>query len=77
MVEATPDDNEELRNRDLSRKPVAQLSTEEKRELKRRFEEFVTVLRRDHGGGPKTKAKSAPKAVKWDPRQHRSKPGAG
>ena len=47
MVDLPREDNDELKNRDLSRKPAAQLTKEEKRELKRRFEEFVTVLRRD------------------------------
>lgn len=69
MVDVSLENNEELRNRDLSRRPVAQLSREEKLELKRRFEEFVTVLRRDHSG-PKTRKASAPKAVKWDPKRH-------
>ena len=67
MVEAPRDDNEELRNRDLSRKPVAQLSTEEKRELKRRFEEFVTAM--SGTGRPKKPAPKKP-VTKWDPALH-------
>ena len=75
MVDAPPVDNEELRNRDLSRKPAVQLSAEEKRELKRRFEEFVTVLRRKHAGKER-QLKPAPKAIKWDPRQQARKSAA-
>lgn len=76
MVDQPLDDNDELKNRDLSRKPATQLTKEEKLELKRRFEEFVTVLRHDNSG-QEHREQPAPKAVKWDPKRHGTKPAAG
>ncbi len=76
MVDVPLDDKDVLRNRDLSRKPVNLLTKEEKLELKRRFEDFVNVLRRD-SSGPERHDPPAPKAVKWDPKRHGSKPAAG
>ena len=58
---------EDIRQRDLGQIPDAELTDEERAELKRRFEEFVGRLRRkgtlDSIGPPKAK-----QIRRWDPR---------
>ncbi len=71
MTNPRRDDNDELRNRDLSRKAVLKLSGDEKRELKRRFEEFITAMRRSQPAG-KGRVEPASRTVKWDPHLHKS-----
>ncbi len=56
---------DDIRNRDLSGIPDEDLSPAEKRELQRRFNEFLTAI-----GGTLKKAKPKKKAVKWDPAVH-------
>jgi hypothetical protein len=68
MADRQRHDNHELRHRDLSRKGVAQMSHEEKLELKRRFDEFVTAMRRGEASLPARRKPAKP--VKWDPKAH-------
>lgn len=65
-------DNDELKNRDLSWQAVSTLTGEEKRELKRRLEEFITVMRRSRPAG-KDRVGPTSRAVKWDPSVHTSR----
>ena len=59
---------EDLSQRDFSQKRVDELSQAERQELRRRFEEFVTVMRgRRQGAG---KAPPAKPVTKWDPAIH-------
>ena len=65
---------DDLRQRDLSAKPESELTLEERRELKRRFEEFIGMVRKKGGleTGPKEEPK--PKEVRrWQPRRTASR----
>jgi hypothetical protein len=55
---------DDLSQRDLSGKRVQDMNPAERREMKRRFEEFVGLMKRDGGKQPAPKA--APQ--RWDPR---------
>ena len=59
---------DDLRQRDLSKKPESELTLEERRELKRRFEEFIGMVRKK--GGLETAPEEAPKPKevrRWRP----------
>ena len=59
---------DDLSQRDLSQIPDEELSPEERRELKRRFDDLVDRLRERAGMGPAKKPKKEPKRVAhWDP----------
>lgn len=64
---------DDIRERDLSQKPVNDLTMDERRELARRFKEFKQLVRergaRNLGLAPKTKAGGTGKkqVKKWDP----------
>lgn len=57
---------DDLKQRDLSNKPDSQLTAEERRELKRRFDEFVGIMR-SQGMAPAKPEKKAKRIQKWDP----------
>jgi hypothetical protein len=62
--------DDELKQRDLSSKPDSQLSAAERKELKRRFDEFVGIMR-SQGMAPQEPQKQPKKQVKkWDPAVH-------
>jgi len=54
----------DLRQADLSHLTVNQMNTEEKAEIRRRFEEFVGAFRKT---GPNEQITAAPKVKKWVP----------
>lgn len=56
---------EDLRNADLSDIPDHQLSAAERKELERRFVEFLSAMRSRIKGGKLALKKR--RAVKWDP----------
>lgn len=58
---------DDIRHRDLSQIPEDEMSPEERRELKRRFEEFVGLMRRS--SSPNALAVKPPKKKlqRWDP----------
>ncbi|MCZ4280773.1 hypothetical protein O4H49_08290 [Kiloniella laminariae] len=57
----------DIRQKDLSDKPVQEMTAEERKEMRRRFEEFATLVGRNNESilAPPEKPK---KVVKWDPR---------
>ncbi len=58
---------DDIRHRDLSQIPEDEMTFEEKRELRRRFEEFVGLMRRP-SVADKLGAKPSEKKVRpWDP----------
>ncbi|WP_420349606.1 hypothetical protein [Pelagibius sp.] len=58
---------DDIRHRDLSQIPEDEMSPEEKRELRRRFEEFVGLMRRP-SVADKLGARPSEKTVRpWDP----------
>ena len=58
---------DDLHNRDLSEIPEEDLSPAERRELKRRFQEFINAV----GGNFKTERTTPKKRVtKWNPETH-------
>ena len=59
---------EDLRERDLSDIPDHQLSAAERRELERRFVEFLSAMRSRIKGGKL--ARKRRQVVKWDPARH-------
>ena len=66
---------DDLTQRDLSQIPDEELSPEERRELKRRFDDFVDRLRERAGRAPAKKAKTKAKRItRWKlpagPRRH-------
>ena len=63
------DDAVELAHRDLSGVADQDLTEEERRELKRRFDAFVTALRASPSG-IKAVTKPRPQHAKWDPARH-------
>jgi len=71
MADRQQHHNQDIRHRDLSCKDVSQMSREEKLELKRRLEEFVTAMRRGETSEPLPPKQAKP--VKWTPRQHRAR----
>ena len=56
---------DDLKQRDLSNIPESELTQEERNELRRRFEEFVGILRR-RSGAPAVEA-PAKRIQRWDP----------
>jgi len=59
---------EDIRERDLSQIPEEDLTQEERHELRRRFKEFVGVMRKNGvnlGGGKKSEKKKSVR--RWDP----------
>lgn len=61
--------HDDLRQRDLSGKRVQDMSAAERREMKRRFEEFVAMMK----GSPAPAPRPAKAAKAWDPRAHGAK----
>lgn len=55
------ENDDDIRQRDLSHKSVEEMTREERLELKRRFEEFASAL-----GRPPTPARR-PKVRRWNP----------
>jgi hypothetical protein len=64
MKEQAMDD---IRHRDLSAIPESEMTLEERRELKRRFEEFVGLMSRPSVAGSMGKAPSQKQTRRWDP----------
>jgi hypothetical protein len=58
--------HDDLRQRDLSGKRVQDMSKAERQEMKRRFEEFVTMMKGRSAAEPAEAPAEKPKA--WDPR---------
>lgn len=58
---------EDIRHRDLSQIPEDEMSPEERRELKRRFEEFVGLMRRPSVANKIGTKPSEKKLQRWDP----------
>lgn len=70
---------DELEERDLSRKRDEELTTEEKQELARRFEEFSQLVREKGPArlGIEDKPKKQKRIRKWDPAALAGKPKSG
>ncbi len=58
---------EELSQRDLSHKRDTDLTAEERRELRRRFDDFLAIMRRS-SAGPAKPAVPARKVKPWRPK---------
>src|SRR3546814_13383671 len=58
---------DDIRHRDLSEIPESEMTAEERRELKRRFEEFVGLVRRPAVAGSPGQAPSPKQPQRWDP----------
>lgn len=58
---------DDIRHRDLSEIPESEMTLEERRELKRRFEEFVGLMRRPAVAGSIGKPASQKATKRWDP----------
>ena len=58
---------DDIRHRDLSDIPESEMTLEEKRELKRRFEEFVGLVRRPGLAGSLGSAPSQKNTQRWNP----------
>lgn len=58
---------DDIRHRDLSEIPESEMTVEERRELKRRFEEFVGLVRRPSVAGSLGKAPGQKSTQRWDP----------
>jgi hypothetical protein len=58
---------EDIRHRDLSEIPESEMTMEERRELKRRFEEFVGLMRRPSVANSIGKPASQKSTRRWDP----------
>lgn len=58
---------DDIRHRDLSEIPESEMTVEERQELKRRFEEFVGLVRRPAVAGSLGKAPSQKATKRWDP----------
>jgi hypothetical protein len=54
----------DLRQADLSHLNVNEMTTEQRAEIRRRFEEFVSAFRKT---GPNQQITAAPKVKKWVP----------
>src|SRR3546814_11773002 len=66
---------DDIRHRDLSEIPESEMAAEERRELKRRCEEFVGLVRRPADGGSLGEAPSPQQPQRWDPAPQ-GRPGA-
>lgn len=65
---------DDLRQKDLSNIPVQEMTKEERQELRRRFKEFVGMIRKSKE--PIVGEPEKPKKVqKWDPRMMAGKQG--
>lgn len=62
--------DDDLKQRDLSSKPDSQLTADERKELKRRFDEFVGIMR-SQGMVPEKPASQPKRVEKWNPMTHR------
>ncbi|WP_282606517.1 hypothetical protein [Pelagibius sp. Alg239-R121] len=62
--------DDELKQRDLSSKPDSQLTADERKELKRRFDEFVGIMRSQGMVPDKPANKPAKRVEKWNPATH-------
>jgi hypothetical protein len=58
---------EDIRHRDLSEIPESEMTPEERSELKRRFEEFVGLVRRPAVASSLGKAPGQKQTKRWDP----------
>lgn len=58
---------DDIKHRDLSEIPEAEMTAEERRELKRRFDEFVGLVRRPAVAGSLGKSPSQKQTQQWDP----------
>lgn len=58
---------DDIHHRDLSEIPESEMTLEERRELKRRFEEFVGLMRRPAVAGSIGKPASKKATKHWDP----------
>ncbi|WP_193367748.1 hypothetical protein [Pelagibius marinus] len=58
---------DDIRHRDLSEIPESEMTLEERRELKRRFEEFVGLMRRPSVANSIGKPASKKATKRWDP----------
>lgn len=58
---------DDIRHRDLSEIPESEMTVEERRELKRRFEEFVGLMRRPGVAGSIGKPASQKQTKRWNP----------
>ena len=58
---------DDIRHRDLSDIPESEMTLEERKELKRRFEEFVGLVRRPSVAGRLGTAPGQKKTKSWDP----------
>ena len=58
---------DDIKHRDLSEIPESEMTAEERRELKRRFDEFVGLVRRPAVAGSLGKSPSQKQTKQWDP----------
>lgn len=58
---------DDIRHRDLSEIPESEMTDEERHELRRRFEEFVGLVRRPAVAGSLGKTPSQKETRRWDP----------
>ena len=58
---------DDIRHRDLSEIPESEMTAEERRELKRRFDEFVGLVRRPAVANRLGKSPGEKKTQQWDP----------
>jgi hypothetical protein len=58
---------DDIKHRDLSAIPESEMTEEERRELKRRFDEFVGLVRRPAVAGSLGKSPSQKQTKEWDP----------
>lgn len=58
---------DDIKHRDLSAIPEDEMTAEERRELKRRFDEFVGLVRRPAVAGSLGRAPSQKQTTRWDP----------
>lgn len=58
---------EDIRHRDLSEIPESEMTPEERLELKRRFDEFVGLVRRPAVASSLGKAPGQKTTQRWDP----------
>lgn len=58
--------DDDIRQRDLTGKSVEEMTREERREMKRRFEEFLAAV----GKAPPARNAPKPKVRRWNPAAH-------
>lgn len=58
---------DDIRHRDLSAIPESEMTAEERRELKRRFEEFVGLVQRPAVAGSLGRSPSEKQTKRWNP----------